>query len=105
MSFRNSPRRVTALALFAMAFTMGGAAAAHAADKPGVDAGRHPTSSACETARQQAWFQRQLRMTEGDTEPLEPMAPAECGAMAQDGPGAPTQAANSVTGSPGTHAR
>jgi hypothetical protein len=105
MPSRNSPRRAVALALFATAFTMAGAAAAHAADKPGVDAGRHPMGSACEAARQQAWFQRQLRTTEGDTEPLEPMAPAECAPMARDGTGANMQAANADGGSAKTQVR
>lgn len=106
MSFaRNSLRRTAALATLAMAFTMMGAAAAHAADKPGVDAGGHAMSGACETARQQAWFQRQLRTTEGDTEPLEPMAPAACGAMAQDAPGMNAQAANSESGAAKTQVR
>jgi len=38
------------------------------------------TASSCEEARQFAYFQRQLRMTEGDTEPLVPAEPRACGA-------------------------
>ena len=42
-------------------------------------------SAACDQARQFAWFQRQLRLREGDTEPLQPAEPAQCGAVAQEG--------------------
>ena len=101
----NGFSRTAALATIAMTFTMMGAAAALAADKPGVDAGRHARGDACETARQQAWFQRQLRTTEGDTEPLVPMTPAACGAMAQDAPAMDAQAANSETSLRKTHVR
>src|SRR5690242_19941909 len=84
-------RRAAALAMSTIAFTMAGAAAAHAADKPGFHAGREAMSEACQAARQQAWFQRQLRTTEGDTEPLQPKEPAACGAMAMDAPAADKQ--------------
>jgi hypothetical protein len=44
------------------------------------------SSAACGEARQFAWFQRQLRLREGDTEPLQPAEPAQCGgAIAQEG--------------------
>jgi len=97
-------RHAAALAFSTMAFTMAAATGAHAADKPGMDSGRHAASQACETARQQAWFQRQLRTNEGDTEPLEPALPAACGPMAE-APGANAQAANAVTDSPRTQVR
>jgi len=38
-------------------------------------------SSACNDARQFALFERNLRMHEGDTEPLQPAEPAECAAV------------------------
>ena len=57
------------------------AATARAADTPHAAAS---ASATCESARQFAWFQRQLRMTEGDTEPLQPAEPAECRTMAHE---------------------
>jgi hypothetical protein len=42
-------------------------------------------SAACDQERQFAWFQRQLRLRDGDTEPLQPAEPAQCaGALAQE---------------------
>lgn len=46
----------------------------HAASAP-------PASAECALARQQAWFERQLRATEGPGEPLEPADPASCASM------------------------
>ena len=46
---------------------------------------RASASASCDQARQFAWFQRQLRLREGDTEPLQPAEPAQCGAVAQEG--------------------
>lgn len=103
-STANTLRRAAALAISTMAFTMAAATGAHAADKPGMDSGRHAMGEACESARQQAWFQRQLRTNEGDTEPLEPALPAACAPMA-GAPGANAQAANAVTDSPKTQVR
>ncbi len=57
------------------------ASTAHAADMPHA---AQSSSVTCESARQFAWFQRQLRMGEGDTEPLQPAEPAECRAMAHE---------------------
>ncbi len=57
------------------------ASTAHAAD---ARRDAPSASAACDSARQFAWFQRQLRMTEGDTEPLQPAEPAECRTMAHD---------------------
>lgn len=74
--------RGAVVAACTMMLMMAGAARAVAADSHGASAVRSVASSACETARQQAWFQRQLRMTEGDNEPLQPKEPAECGAKA-----------------------
>jgi hypothetical protein len=50
------------------------------------------SSAACGEARQFAWFQRQLRLREGDTEPLQPAEPAQCGGtLAQEGGAAVAQ--------------
>lgn len=57
------------------------ASTARAADTPHAAASAAAT---CESARQFAWFQRQLRMTEGDTEPLQPAEPAECRTLAHE---------------------
>ena len=57
------------------------------AREPGAYASVRTTSpsAACDQARQFAWFQRQLRLREGDTEPLQPAEPAQCGgALAQE---------------------
>ena len=78
---RSTFHRGAVLAACTMMFMMAGATRAHAADQGGAASAVRPAaSSACETARQQAWFARQLRMTEGDNEPLQPKEPAECGA-------------------------
>jgi hypothetical protein len=63
------------------------AAPAHAGEAGAYGPAREAASSAaCNQARQFAWFQRQLRLREGDTEPLQPVEPAQCGgAMAQEG--------------------
>ena len=37
-----------------------------------------PASPACETARREAWVDRQMRRADGDNEPLEPAEPAAC---------------------------
>ena len=57
------------------------ASTARAADTPHAAASAAAT---CESARQFAWFQRQLRMGEGDTEPLQPAEPAECRILAHE---------------------
>ena len=69
---------LTACAIAILVATPPGARAADA------DARADPiaTSSRCKAARQQAWFQRQLRMTDGDREPLLPAEPAACAPMA-----------------------
>lgn len=72
--------RGAVLAACTMMFMMAGATRAQAAESNAASAVRPAASSACDTARQQAWFARQLRMTEGDSEPLQPKEPAECGA-------------------------
>ena len=63
------------------------AAPAHAGEAGAYGPARATASSAaCDQARQFAWFQRQLRLREGDTEPLQPAEPAQCGgAVAQEG--------------------
>jgi hypothetical protein len=64
------------------------------AGEPGAygPARKMAASAACDQARQFAWFQRQLRMREGDTEPLQPAEPAQCGgALAQEGGAAVAQ--------------
>jgi len=45
-------------------------------------AGKKTASAACESARQSARFERQRQMTDGDTNPFQPIAnPRECDAM------------------------
>ena len=73
---RNAIQRGLLLGACAMSAT---AISTHAiADDANAGATRPAASSACEAARQQAWFERQLRMTEGDTAPLRPAEPAAC---------------------------
>ena len=62
------------------------------AREPGAYGPGRATSAACEQARLFAWFQRQLRLREGDTEPLQPAEPAQCGgALTQEGGAAVAQ--------------
>jgi hypothetical protein len=75
-SFQRTEKLVSALmlcGLFAAAF----ATPAQARDSGASRA----ASAACSEARQFALFQRNLRMHEGDTEPLQPAEPAECAAV------------------------
>ena len=98
-----SPKTLVALAAGAV-LTVLIAAPAQARDAQGLTANpaARPGASArtCDNARAFAYFQRQLRMTEGDNEPLLPADPAECGAMrvsdAQSGGAAATPARGDV---------
>ena len=53
------------------------------AQAAGSNADSTRAAPSCEEARQFAYFQRQLRMTEGDTEALVPAEPRECGARSR----------------------
>jgi hypothetical protein len=74
----NAPRFTKRLAILLAAAALPITVSAQAA---GGDAGASRSANAstsCEAARELAHFQRQLRMTEGDTEPLQPAEPREC---------------------------
>ena len=45
-------------------------------------ASAQPISRDCKAARQQAWFERQLRVTDGDASPPQPAEPAACAPIA-----------------------
>lgn len=79
-AIRIAPLSAALLASF-LASVPFAASTARAADMPHAAQGASVT---CESARQFAWFQRQLRMGEGDTEPLQPAEPAECRTMAHE---------------------
>ena len=68
------------LTTFTMLVSLAGAQRALAAE-PRDPARAQAVTSACKIARQQAWFERQLRRTDGDTEPLQPPEPAACKVM------------------------
>ena len=48
------------------------------AAEPTESAMARTDSPACKAARQQAWFERQLRVTDGDASPVQPAEPAAC---------------------------
>ena len=80
MSAARNAIQVGALLGSAILVTAMTAARANASDPK--DGARAPAvSAACETERRQAWFARQLRMSEGDSEPLQPPEPASCAPM------------------------
>jgi len=74
---RNAIQRTAWLATFTLVVTAIIPSPARAAG-PTERATRPDVRSTCQAARDAAWFERQLRRTEGDNEPLEPAEPAAC---------------------------